>query len=445
MPDVHALLGPSGAKRWMSCPPSARLEEQFEEEQSDYAAEGTLAHSLAEQLLRYNNGEISKKALSGRLNKLKADPQYSQEMQDYIEDYANRVWEIVNEVKAACPDALILFEQQLNYSEYVPEGYGTGDVVIVADDMVNVIDLKYGKGVGVTAQDNPQLRLYGLGAYLEHSMLYDIQRIRMTIIQPRLEHISTEELPVEDLISWAETEVKPKAALAYAGEGDFQVGDHCRFCRARKTCRAKANDNLELAKFEFADPPLLSDEEIGEVLQKADELAHWVKDITDYALAEALKGKKFDGWKLVEGMSRRKYADQSKAEKVLIDAGYPLEKIRKPAELVGLTEMAKLTGKKRFEELLTDLLIKPEGKPTLVPESDKRPAISTADSARDDFSEKGDKGDTAMQECLDELLLLEVMPPHKPVEHYLENMKARYSEETIRIAYARAVKNELLQ
>lgn len=387
MPGVHALLGPSGAKRWMSCPPSARLEEQFEEEESEYAAEGTLAHSLAEQILLYNNGEISKKALSGRINKLKEDPLYSQEMQDYIEDYANRVWEIVNEVKTSCPDALILFEQQLDYSEYVPEGFGTGDVVIVADDLVNVIDLKYGKGVGVSAEDNPQLRLYGLGAYLEHSMLYDIQRVRMTIIQPRIENISTEELTVGELLTWAETEVRQKAELAFAGEGDFAVGDHCRFCRARKICRARTDYNLELAKYDFADAALLADEEIGEVLRKADDLANWVKDITDYALAEALKGKKFDGWKLVEGTSRRNYADQSKAEKVLVDAGYPLEKIRKPVELVGLTEMAKVTGKKRFEELLSGLLIKPEGKPTLVPESDKRPELKSVEKVKDEFKE----------------------------------------------------------
>lgn len=385
MPDTHALLGPSGAKRWMSCPPSARLEESFQEESTDYAAEGTLAHKLAEQILRYNNGEISKKALTGRLNKLKADPLYNQEMQDYIEDYANRVWEVINETKASCPDALILFEQQLDFSEYVPEGYGTGDVVIVADDMVNVIDLKYGKGVGVTAEDNPQLRLYGLGAYLEHSMLYDIRRVRMTIIQPRLENISTEEMTAEELLDWAETEVKPKAALAYAGEGDFQVGEHCRFCRARKTCRAKANYNLELVKYEFADPPLLSEEEIGEVLRKADELAHWVKDITEYALAEALKGKKFAGWKLVEGMSRRKYADPDTVAKRLYLEGWEADEIYKTQELIGITDMTKLIGKAKFEQLLSDIVIKPEGKPTLVPETDKRPEISTVNAARNDF------------------------------------------------------------
>ena len=294
MPDVHALLGPSGAKRWMSCPPSARLEEQFSDSDSEYAAEGTLAHSLAETILRYNNSEISKKAFSTRFNKIKADPMYNQEMQDYIEDYTQRIWEIANEVKSFCPDARVLFEQRLDFSEYVPEGFGWGDVVIVADDLVNVIDLKYGKGVGVSAKENPQLRLYGLGAYLEHSMLYDIRRIQMTIIQPRLENISVEELTAEELLDWADREVRPKAAQAYAGEGEFKVGDHCRFCKARVTCRARADYNLELSKLDFADPALLTEEEIGEVLRRADELDHWVKDITEYALAEALKGTRYE-------------------------------------------------------------------------------------------------------------------------------------------------------
>lgn len=386
MPDTHALLGPSGAKRWMSCPPSARLEEQFPDSSSEYADEGTLAHSLAEAILRYNNGEISKKAFSTRFNKIKADSMYNQEMQDYIEDYTQRVWEIANEVKASCPDALVLFEQRLDFSEYVPDGFGRGDVVIVADDLINVIDLKYGKGVGVSAEDNPQLRLYGLGAYLEHSMLYDIRKVRMTIIQPRLENISTEELTAEELLSWVETEVKPKAALAYAGEGDFKVGDHCRFCKARATCRARADHNLELSRLDFADPALLTEEEIGEVLRRADELDHWVKDITEYALAEALKGTKYEGWKLVEGTSKRKYADPAKVLQVLIENGYEAETVQKPTEPKGLTDMTKLLGKKLFEELLSGLVIKPEGKPALVPESDKRPELNTADEARQDFN-----------------------------------------------------------
>lgn len=391
MPDTHARLSASSAKRWMSCPPSVRLEEQFPDSGSEYAAEGTLAHSLAEIILRYNNGEISKKAFSTRFNKIKADPMYNREMQEYIEDYTQRVWEIANEVKAACPDARVLFEQRLDVSEYVPDGFGTGDVVIVADDMVNIIDLKYGKGVGVSAKDNPQLRLYGLGAYLEHSMLYDIRRIQMTIIQPRLENISVEELTAEELLDWAEREVRPKAAQAYAGEGEFKVGDHCRFCKARVTCRARADYNLELSKLDFADPALLTEEEIGEVLRRADELDHWVKDITEYALAEALKGTRYEGWKLVEGTSRRKYTDPARVIQVLLEEGYKAEDVQKPVEPKGLTDMTKLLGKKLFEELLASLVIKPEGKPTLVPESDKRPELNRVAEEKQDFDNKMDE------------------------------------------------------
>ncbi len=436
MPDVHAKLSASGAKRWMACPPSADLEMQFEDEGSGYAAEGTLAHELAEQILRYNNGEISKKAFSTRLNKLKQDPLYNQEMQDYIESYANQVWEVVNETRAVCPDALILFEQRLDFSEYVPEGFGTGDVVIVADDMVNIIDLKYGKGVGVSAKDNPQLRLYGIGAYLEHSMLYDIQRVRMTIIQPRLDNLSTEELAVEELLDWADDEVRPKAALAMAGEGEFQSGEHCRFCKARKTCRARAEYNLELAKYEFEEPALLTKEEIGEVLWRAEQLAAWAKDITEYAFEEAMKGEKFDGWKLVEGRSNRKYADETAVRECLEKAGYPEKAILKPQELQGITVIERMLGKKQFSELLGSLVIKPEGKPVLVPESDKRPELSAADSAVDDFSEESDDA----YNCEQELMVLEAIPPHKPVEHYLESMKGKYTESTICWAYAETVK-----
>lgn len=387
MPDVHARLSASSAKRWMSCPPSVALEEQFPDAGSEYAEEGTFAHSLAEQMLRYNNGEISKKAFTTRFNKLKENRYYSQELQEYIEDYTRAVWEIVNETRASCPDALVLFEQKLDFSEYVPDGFGTGDVVIVADDLVNIIDLKYGKGVGVSAEDNPQLRLYGLGAYLEHSMLYDIQRVRMTIIQPRLENVSVEELLAGELLDWAEYEVRPRATLAMAGAGEFRVGDHCRFCKARKTCRARADYNLELTKLEFQDAELLTKEEIGEVLQRAEQLTAWAKDITEYAFAEAMKGEKFDGWKLVEGRSNRKYEDEAKVKECLMGAGYPESDILKPQELQGITAIEKLLGKKSFAELLGGMVIKPEGKPVLVQESDKRPELSTTSSAQEDFKE----------------------------------------------------------
>lgn len=440
MPDVHAKLSASGAHRWMACTPSANLEAQFPDKGSEYAEEGTFAHSMAELILRYNNNEISKKDFSRRLNEIKDDPYYSKEMEEYISDYANRVWEMFNEAKASCLDAVIYFEQRLSLSEYVPEGFGTCDVVIIADGLLQVIDLKYGKGVGISAEGNPQTRLYGIGAYLEYSMLYDIRRVRMTIIQPRLESISTEELAAEELLAWAEDTVKPLAQKAAAGEGDFCVGEHCRFCKARATCRAREEHNLELAKLEFKKPELLEDSEIGTVLRQADKLAAWVKDVTDWAFDQALNhGKKWDGWKLVEGTSRRKYADQMKAMEALKEAGYREEQILKEPELIGLTEMTKLVGKKNFDLILKGLVIKPEGKPTLVPDSDKRPELNSAKQAQDDFDDIPEGYD----ECLKEMTVLEAIPPHYDVGHYLETMGGKFNEACIRRAYEAAVRNEL--
>ena len=385
MPETHARLSASGAHRWMACTPSVALEERFPDKGSEYAAEGTLAHSMAELIIRYNNGEITKKTFSTRMNKIRKDELYSKEMEDYIVEYTQTVWEIFNEVKAECPDAQLLPEQRLDFSEYVPGGFGTGDVVIIADDMVQVIDLKYGKGVGVSAVGNPQLRLYGIGAYLEHSMLYDIQRVKETIIQPRLENVSTEELTVEELMEWADTEVRPKAELAIAGEGEFVPGDHCRFCKAKAVCRARADENLALMKLDFRDPDILEEWEIGEVLKRAEELNDWAKDVKDYAFDQALNhGVKFEGWKLVEGRSNRKYLDEDKVKEALIEAGYSQDKITE-TKILGITAMEKEIGKKSFGEILSELVVKPEGKPVLVPETDKRPEICTADSAKKDF------------------------------------------------------------
>lgn len=384
MPGTHAKLSASGAKRWMACTPSVALESQFPEGTSTYAEEGTFAHSLAELTIDYNSGTIKKAAFTKKLNKLKENEYYNQELQDYIDDYVNQVWEFVNEAKAKCKDVLILTEQRLDFSEYVEGGFGTGDVVIIADGDLHIIDLKYGKGVGVSAVDNPQLRLYGIGALESFGMLYDIERVRTTIIQPRLEMTTSETLTVDELAGWAENEVRPKAELALAGEGEFVVGDHCRFCKARKTCRARAEYNLELTKMESSQPELLQDEEIGEVLRKADQLTNWVKDITEYALEEAINGKKWDGWKLVEGRSNRKYVDELKVADTLKGAGYK-EAVLYEKKLYGITAMEKIVGKKKFTELLNDLIEKPQGKPTLVDEKDKRPELSSVQSAKDDF------------------------------------------------------------
>ena len=385
MPDVHARLSASGAHRWINCPPSVLMEEQFPDKGSPYAAEGTFAHSLAELVLRYNNGEITKRQFTARLTKMKQDPMYSEEMMGHIENYTQLVWEQVNAAKAECPGAFALFEQRLDFSEFVPDGFGTGDVLIVSDDVLQVIDLKYGKGVAVSAEGNPQLRLYGLGAIMEHSVLYDIRKVRMTIIQPRLDNISTEELSVEELLNWAETVVKPRAALAIAGEGDLMVGEHCRFCKAMAVCRAQRDFQLELARYEFSDPDLLDDEEVADVLGRIDGLAKWADAVKAYALESAKAGRKFSGWKLVEGRSVRKYSDEGKCAEVLEANG--IDGIWKPRELLGITAMTSLLGKKRFSELLDDFIVKPPGSPVLVPETDKRPELNSVDEARASFDD----------------------------------------------------------
>lgn len=381
----HAILSASGAYRWLACPPSARLEEQFAETTSTYAEEGTLAHGMAEQKLRFLLKQISAQDYDQALQIFEKNEFYSASMLDYIETYTSIVMEKVNEAKARSADAVVLLEQKLDFSDWVPEGFGTGDVVIISDGVLEIIDLKYGKGVPVAAEDNAQMKLYALGALATFDSLYDIKTVRMTIVQPRLDSISSDEIPAETLYWWADTELIKRAQLAWEGEGEFQAGEHCRFCRARYTCRARAEANLELAKMEFKKPEILTDEEIGEVLKQADELKAWVSDVFDYALVQARDhGKKFPGWKLVEGRSVRQYADEGAVAKKLTEAGYKEEQIYEK-RLWGITAMEKLLGKTLFNELLGGLVIKPPGKPTLVPEADKRPEINSIAAAMADF------------------------------------------------------------
>jgi len=385
---AHAILSASASKRWLSCPPSARLEQQFPDSTSSFAEEGSFAHELAEHKLRAYVQKVSKSKHEAAYTKLKTNQYYSEELESYVESYVDFVKERIHAALARTKDAVIMLEQRLDFSEVVPEGFGTGDVVIVADGYVEVIDLKYGKGVPVSAEGNTQMRLYGVGAYGDLSMLYDIDKVMMTICQPRLDSISTDEITVDELLKWAVETVKPTAEKAIAGEGEFAAGDHCRFCRAKATCRARADYNLELAKFEFLDPALLTDEEVGEVLGKVDQLKQWAKDLQDHALEQAEKhGKKWPGWKLVEGRSNRKYIDEKAVADTLTDAGYEETKIYNPREILGISDMEKAITKKKFNELLSSLVIKPTGKPTLVPESDKRPEISSVQSAVNDFSE----------------------------------------------------------
>ena len=386
---AHAILSASGSKRWLSCPPSATLEEQFPESRSDYAAEGTFAHTLAEHLLRGNlTTELKPSFYKKKLAELQKDPLYSQSMMDYIEQYKTIVGEKYLTLKKDCKDAFVMLEQRLDFSGWVPDGFGTGDVVLISQGLIEIVDLKYGQGVPVSAAGNTQMRLYALGAINEFGILYDFDRVRMTIIQPRLDSVSEDEISVQELLEWGETIVKPTAAMAIAGEGEYKSGDHCQFCRAKAVCRKRAETNLEMAKYEFQDPNVLSHDEIAEILAKAEQLQKWASDVQAYALDQAENhGVRFPGWKLVEGKSNRKYTDEEAVAKKLKDEGYSSEVIFQPQKIWGITEMEKKIGKALFGDYLKDLVIKPAGKATLVPESDKRPEISSVASAVKDFDD----------------------------------------------------------
>lgn len=362
--NTHSIYSASGAHRWMACPPSALLEQQFPNETSSFAEEGTAAHDLAEHKL--------KKALKMRSRKPNSKYQ-TDEMDEMTDLYVEYCLEVIEKAKESCKDLQILIEQKLDFSDYVPEGFGTGDLVIVGTGTLHVIDLKYGRGVIVSAERNPQMMLYALGALSLFEMLYDIDKVSMTIIQPRVDNFSTYELSVDELLTWAEEELKPKALLASQGEGEFCAGEHCRFCRARNQCRARTLKNLELLKYEFSDPALLSDDEIAEIIGVAEELSKWASDIYTYATALAInEGKEWDGFKLVEGRTRRKFTDEELVAETAKAAGYT--DIYKQS-LITITEMEKLMGKKKFGEILGTFVEKPKGKLTLVPETDKRQAV----------------------------------------------------------------------
>lgn len=384
MPSKHARLSPSSAERWKNCPGSVALSEQLPVPPStSYADEGTLAHSVAELKLR--KGETGKAKYQNAFRRLtKGNEYWCGEMDEATDYYADTVMELL---AAAGDDAELLVEQQFSLSEWVPESFGTSDAVIIGGSTIQVIDLKYGKGVKVNAVGNPQLRLYGLGAAGLFGDLYDFDTVRMTIIQPRLDHVSTEEMPLKELLRWAEEEIRPAAKEAMEGSDRTQCGDWCRFCPARAICRTRAEYCLEVAKDEFKEPPLLTDEEIGEILKRADTIRKWVEEISSYALQQALDGKHYDGWKVVEGRSVRKYADEAKVAEKLIGEGFA-EAMLYERKMLGISAMEKLVGKKRFAETLDGLIIKPAGKPVLVPESDKREAINTVEQAREDFKEE---------------------------------------------------------
>lgn len=385
----HAKLSASGSKKWLTCTPSAGLEDQFPDEQSAYAAEGTFAHEVFELMLQGYLLRVNGHEFDNQMAKLRQHQFWSQDLHDYVTEAAHVAVDAINEARDRCQDPVIAIEKRLDFSPWVPEGFGTGDLVIVTDDLVEVMDLKFGKGVMVDVEGNTQMQLYALGAYNELAHLYDIKRVRMTVLQPRLHNYGSAELLIEDLLEWAEKTVKPRAQLAWDGEGEFVAGDHCTdgFCRARFNCPARAEAALAVARSDFAlkAPELLTQDQLLAVLEKADMAAKWLADVQAYALKQAETGAVIPGWKLVEGRSNRKYSDADEVAAKLMAAGVP-EAIIYERSLLGITAMEKAIGKKKFAELLGDLVVKPQGKPTLVREDDKRLAISSVASAAADFS-----------------------------------------------------------
>jgi len=354
---------------------------------SAYADEGTVAHKLAEiKLTGYLTpcDSARRNELVKELEQLKQDQYYNSEMENTITEYVEQVAERFMEAKDRSSDAQILLEERIDISQWVPEAFGTCDVVIISDGVLEVIDLKYGQGVPVSAVNNPQIRLYSLGAWNEYNYLYDIVEVRMTIMQPRLDSISTEILPIAELLAWAEYIVKPAAELAFAGEGEFNPGDACKWCLAKAECRARADKNMETLAYEFKDPALLTIDEISTILFIVDQLQAWAKDVKGYALNQALAGTAIPQWKLVEGKSNRAITDAAKAQKALLAADFKLEEIVEPQELLGITALEKKFGKKTVAATLKDLIMKPPGKPALVPETDPRPTLN---SIENDFAD----------------------------------------------------------
>lgn len=371
----HAILSASGSHRWLNCTPSARLELEFENTTSEAAREGTAAHALCEHKL--------KKFLKKR-SKRPASDYNSDEMEECTDAYAEFVMEQYEETKKSCKDPVILIEQKLDFSCYVPEGFGTGDCIIISDDKLHIIDFKYGQGILVEAEHNPQMMLYALGALEIYDALYDIKEISITIFQPRRENVSTWTISIEELKVWAEEELKPKAQMAYEGNGEYLPGEWCTFCKAAVKCRARAEEKMKLARMEFKMPPLLTDAEIEEVLTVLPGLTKWANEITAYATEAAIHhGKEWNGFKVVEGRSNRKYRDEQLVAEAAKKHGYT-DIYRQ--SLIPMTEMQKLMGKSAFEEILGDLIYKPPGKPTLVPITDKRPAMNVS-NAVNEFNE----------------------------------------------------------
>lgn len=376
----HAFLSPSASHRWLNCPPSAKLCAALPDQTSPYAAQGTDAHELCAYLVEKALGRDVK-------DPTESLSYYDAEMQTCAEGYAEFVMQEYELAKQTCPDTDVLIEQKVDFSKWVESGTGTADCILLSDGTAEIIDYKHGLGVMVSAESeefggNPQLMCYALGLIDMFDGIYNIDTIRMAIYQPRRDNVSICQMSKDDLMKWAEETLAPTAILATKGEGEFKAGDHCQFCKVKATCRKRAEYNLEMAKYDFEVPATLEDHEIEAILMKVDQLTSWAEDVKEYALNQALQGKEYEHFKVVEGRSNRKYTDENAVAFAVKDAGFdPYEK-----KLLGITAMTSLLGKKKFDELLGGLTMKPPGKPTLVSKSDKRPAMKN--TAQEDFNVK---------------------------------------------------------
>ena len=382
----HALLSPSAASRWLACTPSARLERTFPDSTSEAAEEGTLAHKLAELVLMFRLKKIKRYVYEKKLSEIKGNELYDASMSEYIDGYTDYVIEQYNTALAKTSDAQIFLETRVDLSEFVPEGFGTIDVRIIADGLLRIIDLKYGRGVRVSAIANKQLRLYALGAVRDCDFLYDIDAVELTIYQPRLDNITTEQLSVAQLNEWSESELKPRAVLAFDGVGDYVPGEHCRFCKARGACAANAAKNLEIDEHTHTPVHLLTPEAIADILDRSDELKKWLTAVESYALDQAQHhGKTWPGYKLVAAKSNRKYKDEQSIINSLTTAGFNSDEIA-PRSLLSITNLEKKIGAEAFREYAGSFVFKPKGKPTLAPLSDKRPLYDENAQAAEYFN-----------------------------------------------------------
>lgn len=401
---AHALLSASSSKRWLNCPPSARLEENFPNETSTYAEEGTWAHELCEYKV--------KKYLHRRMQRPQSE-YLTEEIENLTDIYAEFVISTIEGMKAQGLSVLALVEEKLDYSHIAPSGFGTGDMVILAPGILHVCDFKTGSGVFVNADYNTQMMLYALGALNAYDYLFDIQSVSMTIIQPRLENISTFTCTKQELLDWADR-IRPIAKMAYEGKGEQKPGDWCRFCRAKAMCRARSEEALALARTEFLDldsgaladeveltdatapyspdtaapafksPALISQQEIESILPTLNRISDWITAVFAYASNEAINhGVVWSGYKVVEGRSKRQFTDTRKVVDAAAKEGFT--DVYKQ-ELITLTEFEKMMGKKRFAQILGEFVVKPPGKLALVPESDPRPAVDLNNSAADEFT-----------------------------------------------------------